>query len=887
MNRKWYRSNFVKSVWIVLEHVAAALAALCAAVIIGLYQDGVTLEDRGNSYVESKQFEKDIYSYSESILNQLKKKILFTGQQGESAKVIDLQEIVEKASFSYDSSTSEAYYSLGSFTYENISGLAYTAEDLKKWAADSWEYSDFDKDSNVLICENPAGTTMYCYYNDFVRMLEDGELILVTDDKYMSQTGEDKETVVKQFLELLEYGNLAEGGITDWGIKSVEDSHGNVQYLDIWNYTGGTIAERYTPVGESSILDVVNKNPMWKGRLEEAYNALNIALEMVSDSIEAEMVLGYYEEDETNLTYLYADEDNQRIYSNKESYENYEYLDSSLKVMMSEGAYIIIRPQLSDCETNFKSLDSWNTTGQRHNTRMQNWNQMVSGLSSGKNFVFAVQIDTRFPAADGISESSYYYDRYAKWIVPAVMGEITSILILLAGFIWLTIAAGRKPEDEEIHLCAFDRWFTEVAAVMILGAWGIGLKVMFTGFGGAWLDSPPKVCIFVIVVSVFTAAMFFTGYLSLVRRIKARSLWKDSLLRWILRILKKVVRKAGRVLELYSRNTSSKVIITVAVAGFLFLQMVVNGLLFTRTSIFLIILFLMDAAVLLCFLWKADGQDKIMEGLKRISGGELQYKIPLERLRGQQRIMAEYINNIGAGLDAAVENSLKNERMKTELITNVSHDIKTPLTSIINYVGLLKRENFTDPKICGYLDVLEEKALRLKVLTEDVVEASKASTGNISLEMSELDFVEMLHQVIGEFEEKFGEKNLTMMVHFTDEPSTIYADGQRMWRVLENIFNNVVKYAMEGTRVYAEVKKGGNKVIFSLKNISAQPLNISADELTERFIRGDVARNTEGSGLGLSIAKSLTELQGGEFNVYLDGDLFKVIITFAAKQDTK
>ena len=164
---------------------------------------------------------------------------------------------------------------------------------------------------------------------------------------------------------------------------------------------------------------------------------------------------------------------------------------------------------------------------------------------------------------------------------------------------------------------------------------------------------------------------------------------------------------------------------------------------------------------------------------------------------------------------------MKNERMKTELITNVSHDIKTPLTSIINYIDLLKREHPTDPKICGYLDILEEKAQRLKNLTEDVVEASKASTGNISLEMADLNFVELVHQVIGEFEEKFREKNLTLMVHFEDEEAIICADGRRLWRVLENVFGNVAKYAMENTRVYAEMKVEKPAVTFSLKNISA------------------------------------------------------------------
>ena len=317
------------------------------------------------------------------------------------------------------------------------------------------------------------------------------------------------------------------------------------------------------------------------------------------------------------------------------------------------------------------------------------------------------------------------------------------------------------------------------------------------------------------------------------------------------------------------------------------MQFLIIGCIFGGAEVFLLALMAVDVAAMIFVIRKADGLDLVMDGLKKISDGELQYKIKTDTLTGKQKVMAEYINNIGGGLDAAVENSLKKERMQTELITNVSHDLKTPLTSIINYVDLMKRENPTDPKIQEYLRILDEKSQRLKVLTEDVVEASKASTGNIKLEMNDIDFVEMVQQVIGEFEEKFQEKNLTMMVHFTDEPSIIYADGQRMWRVLENVFGNVVKYAMEGTRVYAEISNRNKKVTFSLKNISAQPLNISADELTERFIRGDVARNTEGSGLGLSIAKSLTELQGGEFKLYLDGDLFKVMITFVAKNYSK
>ena len=180
-------------------------------------------------------------------------------------------------------------------------------------------------------------------------------------------------------------------------------------------------------------------------------------------------------------------------------------------------------------------------------------------------------------------------------------------------------------------------------------------------------------------------------------------------------------------------------------------------------------------------------------------------------------------------------------------------------------------------------EVLENKAQRLKVLTEDVVEASKASTGNIALEMTDLNFIELVHQVIGEFEEKFEERKLQMIVHFDEEEAIICADGRRLWRVLENVFGNTAKYAMENTRVYVDVSVNRPNVQLSLKNISAQPLNITADELTERFIRGDVSRNTEGSGLGLSIAKDLVQLQGGTFNLYLDGDLFKVTIEFKMK----
>ena len=218
--------------------------------------------------------------------------------------------------------------------------------------------------------------------------------------------------------------------------------------------------------------------------------------------------------------------------------------------------------------------------------------------------------------------------------------------------------------------------------------------------------------------------------------------------------------------------------------------------------------------------------------------------------------------------------------MKTDLITNVSHDIKTPLTSIINYVGILKQSDIADPKIQGYLDILEEKAQRLKTLTEDVVEASKVSSGNIVLERMDINLGEMIQQTEGEMIEKFEARNLSVVVNLPEEPAIVHVDGRRMWRVLENIFGNAAKYAMPGTRVYADLRVEEDEVDFSLKNVSEHQLNISANELTERFVRGDISRSTEGSGLGLSIAESLTNMQGGKFELYLDGDLFRVNIRF-------
>lgn len=885
MKGKGYRSSSVKAIWIVIAHLAAVAAAVCAAMFVMIYQTRIRLDDRGKSYTESEAFEKQVSNRGSDILVSLAAQddINYLKNAGSSA-VIDLAEFEEKGN---------TRDSIRDLSLKNTSGLAYSVSDLLEWGKD-WEANYYegvyDEDSQVIRCESSDGTSHYFYRTDFKKMVADGTLKInyntdfLEEDDFESKTESEKLDTVADEL-YYRYTSQSEN------IGNVTDTRTNTEYPGCFFVELSQLDEKFAPQGAENILDAVNKSTEWNGRLEDAYKELFTLLDCIRaiqsdgqfNDYETSLAsvfhsVGDYTEGSTNLTYLFADKETQTIYTNKKAYSSYAQLEQNLEKIFKEKAYAVVYPELSECVTNIPGAD------------LQVWNHTIDQSFDTKDFVFAVSVDTKFSVADSMADEAENYETYSKLMFPMLAGAVFGSVLWLIGMVWLTVTAGRKPEDEEIHLNGFDRWYTEIAAGAVIGIWLAGTIILGTLIANSSLGysyAVVTVIVTCLICGTYTMAWFLIGYLSLVRRIKAGTLWKNSLIRKVLKWIGKCSGKLADFVRAFSRNTAEKIKVLLVGGAFLFLQFLIIGCIFGGAEVFLLALMAVDVAAMIFVIRKADGLDLIMDGLKKISDGELQYKIKTDTLTGKQKVMAEYINNIGGGLDAAVENSLKKERMQTELITNVSHDLKTPLTSIINYVDLMKRENPTDPKIQEYLRILDEKSQRLKVLTEDVVEASKASTGNIKLEMNDIDFVEMVQQVIGEFEEKFQEKNLTMMVHFTDEPSIIYADGQRMWRVLENVFGNVVKYAMEGTRVYAEISNRNKKVTFSLKNISAQPLNISADELTERFIRGDVARNTEGSGLGLSIAKSLTELQGGEFKLYLDGDLFKVMITFVAKNYSK
>ena len=352
--------------------------------------------------------------------------------------------------------------------------------------------------------------------------------------------------------------------------------------------------------------------------------------------------------------------------------------------------------------------------------------------------------------------------------------------------------------------------------------------------------------------------------------------WCVKVIIWLLKKMKSGIKEMRNAIKQNKDFDLTKKIVTVAilcvVAEFIVLTMSGSWIEF----FVLIILFGIQLWFLIYFVNKLGYLNEIMKGVHRIKEGEINYKIE-EKNDIYFSSLANDINNISQGLENSIEQRIKSERMKSELITNVSHDLKTPLTSIINYVELIKKEENIQPEyLKDYVQVLDKKSKRLKISIEDLFEASKASTGNIELELVRLDLKQLLQQSIGELEDKLEEANLSLRVNLTEEDTYVLADGRRLYRVFENLLCNISKYSLKNTRVYIDVTKEDGKIITTMKNISSYELNFDPDEIMERFKRADESRNTEGSGLGLAIARDLVSLQGGKMSIEIDGDLFKV-----------
>lgn len=557
--------------------------------------------------------------------------------------------------------------------------------------------------------------------------------------------------------------------------------------------------------------------------------------------------------------------------------------------------YVIVERETGDLFTNIKSGNYQEVMNCTKNQKIY-WNFVDGKVDTNLNYINQDNIKYSYFFNDTEESKEHNYDIYSFFDEEdatiasnflfnktaydfmlqhrdlPIYGCIFSVIVLLMIAFYLFCAIGYKNGESGISLNTLDKIPYEIICV-ICGNVIVILATILVNMLNEVFSS------YYIVLGFFLI-LYIVGYIACavwgittIKRIKARTFWKSFLTYKIMNWL--VNKKLRKYAKEFREKTSSSKKAFWYYWGFVVISIVLACLVGSAMAIMVLILF---------WLWTfyrikkyIRQQDEIKEALEKIYQGNNEVYLNNSELEGTQKEMAIYINDIAGGFSNAIEESLKSERLKTELITNVSHDIKTPLTSIINYVDLLKKEDLQDERIKEYVEILDKKSQRLKKLTEDLVEASKVSSGNVKLTIEEINLKELINQSIGEFKDRFEEKGLQIESNMPEEIK-IKADNRYLYRVIENLFSNITKYALENSRVYIDITKEKDKIAMSVKNISKERLNISSDELMQRFVRGDKARYTEGSGLGLSIAKSLTELQGGTFNIYIDGDLFKVVI---------
>lgn len=460
----------------------------------------------------------------------------------------------------------------------------------------------------------------------------------------------------------------------------------------------------------------------------------------------------------------------------------------------------------------------------------------------------------------------------------AILIAFVTCISAIALICYLFCAAGHTADG--IKLNYLDRLPLDFY-ILMMALIAIGNAVIFSEMS---YNLVPSVAVMLTLGSIDYFCLL--GFLlSFATRIKTSTLLKNTVIYRILRGLKKTFNKPMEYLKFTFSNLSivKKTAIIIAltiVFEFLFIlyyyELIVN---YAWEGVIVLVI-IISLLIFAFILYLAVVFQKIKEGGKEISEGNLNHKIDAKYMFGDFKEFSENINNINHSLQNAVEERMKSEHFRVELITNVSHDIKTPLTSIINYVDLIKKEEIDNPTVNEYIGVLDRQSTRLKKLVEDLVEASKASSGNLPVELTPCNIGVLLNQVLGEFDEKFKNAGLVPVIKMQDENITVLADGRHLWRVFDNLLGNVCKYAMSGTRVYITVTDNAKRTEIIFRNISKYELNITADELMERFVRGDKSRNTEGHGLGLSIARSLLELQGGNLELSVDGDLFKASVIF-------
>lgn len=560
-------------------------------------------------------------------------------------------------------------------------------------------------------------------------------------------------------------------------------------------------------------------------------------------------------------------------------YKNFKYLiiDNKNSVAYTNVEHTMFTDSIEEIKERLaKNSIYWNYEKGNVNTSIEKlkleeirYKSIYKSIDDAKNFSVYTSLENDLTYYDQYRTNKTVFDMAQILYKPALYLLPLSIIAVLVLLIMNCFFIGLRNENGEVILNAFDKTPLLVALIIlfILFMIGCGFLIALTSENLTLILSG----IAIGAVIVYISFVFFLE--TIIKRIKSKTLFRNTITYRILRWIKSLITSM-------TRNANMTVKLILIFIAFGILNIIGFGLSINNEPIgFFILIAIWVYAFAKMHQWLVR-YIEIKNAINEIYIGNTEVHLDEKRYKGSLNSMAIQVNDIAGGLSNAIQEKLKSERLKTELITNVSHDIKTPLTSIINYVDLLKKEKMPNEQAEEYLNILDNKSQRLKRLTEDLVEASKASSGNIKLNIEKLNVNELLKQVSGEFEDKFKLRNLEEVMSLPEKNVYINADSRYMYRILENMYSNISKYAMDNTRVYIDVIPNNNRITIQMKNISKEKLNISTEELMQRFVRGDSARNTEGSGLGLSIATSLTTLQGGTFNIYLDGDLYKVIIEF-------
>ena len=430
------------------------------------------------------------------------------------------------------------------------------------------------------------------------------------------------------------------------------------------------------------------------------------------------------------------------------------------------------------------------------------------------------------------------YVRLHPWIKVSIVAALVSLMGWVLSLVYLTLATGHRDGEEGVHLNFVDRIKTEIVTAVFIAATSELIMLLSHVNNKTWNVSGLLVASG--TVSLLIDVLFLIFYLSMVRRMKAEVMWENSLACWFVKGMDKFFEK---------RTVTVSVLVVFAVHMIVCFVLAMGAFYYHRV-ICLVLLLIFSGMEAYLLLRSAVEHYQVYEGVEKITEGVLSNKIDTEGLHGEDKKLAEAINNIGSGLLHAVDDSTKNERMKADLITNVSHDIKTPLTSIINYVNLIKLEHIDNERVNGYIRILDAKSQRLKQLTEDLVETSRITSGNVKLDMQKIDLVELIYQTAGEFNEKFEAKELTIVTKLPKTEVMILADGRQLYRVIENLYNNVAKYALEKTRVYVDVHVLEEKVTFSIKNVSERSLALECGRSDRAFYPWGCLKNDRGKRTG-------------------------------------